>query len=195
MLAPAFPAPVIANQVVFRAIMDAVARPGEVKALPTAVGAPPPLSNTAAALALALLDHETPLWLDPPLARTSAVAEWIRFHTGARVTSDPRQASFAFIADPADAPPFELFALGTSEYPDGSTTLVLQVDRFGAGQCLSLAGPGIADVRTFSAAPLPADLQDRLVANHALFPRGVDLILVSANSVAALPRSIVSARG
>jgi alpha-D-ribose 1-methylphosphonate 5-triphosphate synthase subunit PhnH len=194
MLAPAFPAPVIANQVVFRAVMDAVARPGEVKALPPAVGAPSPLSNTAA-LALALLDYETPLWLDPPLAKIPAVAEWIRFHTGARVTGDPRQAAFAFIADPAHAPPFDQFALGTSEYPDGSTTLILQVDRFGAGQCLSLTGPGIADVRTFSAEPLPADLHDRLVVNRALFPRGVDLILVSANSVAALPRSVVPARG
>jgi alpha-D-ribose 1-methylphosphonate 5-triphosphate synthase subunit PhnH len=194
MLAPAFPAPVIANQVVFRAVMDAVARPGEVKALPPAVGAPSPLNNTAA-LALALLDYETPLWLDPPLAKMPAVAEWIRFHTGARVTADPRQASFAFIADPAHAPPFDLFALGTGEYPDGSTTLVLQVDRFGAGQCLSLAGPGIADVGTLSAEPLPADLHDRLAANRALFPRGVDLILVSANSVAALPRSVVSGRG
>ena len=103
MLAPAFPAPVIANQVVFRAVMDAVARPGEVKALPPAVGAPSPLNNTAA-LALALLDYETPLWLDPPLAKIPAVAEWIRFHTGARVTGDPRQAAFAFIADPAHAP-------------------------------------------------------------------------------------------
>ena len=68
MLAPPFPAPVVANQVVFRAVMDAVARPGEVRALPPVVGAPSPLSATAAALALALLDYETPLWLDPPLA-------------------------------------------------------------------------------------------------------------------------------
>ena len=108
---------------------------------------------------------------------------------------DPQQAAFAIIADPAHALPFDRFALGTSEYPDRSTTLVLQVDRFGGGEGLSLAGPGIAGVRTFSAAPLPADLHDRLVANRALFPRGVDLILVSADSVAALPRSVVSARG
>jgi alpha-D-ribose 1-methylphosphonate 5-triphosphate synthase subunit PhnH len=195
MLAPAFPAPVVANQVVFRALMDAVARPGEVRALPPVVGAPSPLSDTAAALALALLDYETPLWLDPPLAAAPAVAEWIRFHTGARLTADPQQAAFAIIADPVHALPFDRFALGTSEYPDRSATLVLQVDRFGGGKSLTLAGPGIADVRTFSAAPLPTDFHDRLVANRALFPRGVDLILVSASSVAALPRSVVSARG
>src|ERR1700704_3923207 len=165
MLAPAFPAPVVANQVVFRAVMDAVARPGEVRALPPVVGAPSPLSDTAAALAL--LDYETPLWLDPPLATMPAVAEWIRFHTGARLTADPQQAAFAIIADPAHALPFDRFALGTSEYPDRSTTLVLQVDRFGVGESLSLAGPGIADVRTFSAAPLPADLHDRLFLHPA----------------------------
>jgi alpha-D-ribose 1-methylphosphonate 5-triphosphate synthase subunit PhnH len=192
MLAPAFPEPVIASQAVFRAVMDVIARPGEVKALPLPVMAPPPLSATAAALALALLDYETPLWLDPPLANTPAVTEWIRFHTGARVTADPQQASFAIIADPENAPPFDLFALGTGEYPDRAATLVLQVERFGAGACLSLAGPGIADTRTLSAEPLPSDLHDRLVANRALFPRGVDLILVSPNSVAALPRSVVS---
>jgi alpha-D-ribose 1-methylphosphonate 5-triphosphate synthase subunit PhnH len=45
-------------------------------------------------------------------------------------------------------------------------------------------------VSSFSAQPLPPDFQARLAANRALFPRGVDLILVSPDAVAALPRSV-----
>jgi alpha-D-ribose 1-methylphosphonate 5-triphosphate synthase subunit PhnH len=195
MLASAFPEPVLASQAVFRAVMDAFARPGEIKALPHATAAPSPLSASAAALARALLDYETPLWLDAALADVPAVAEWIRFHAGARVTDDPRQAAFAIIADPAQAPPFDLFALGTPEYPDRSTTLVMQVGGFGQGQRWSLSGPGIAERASLSADPLPGDLGERLAANRALFPRGIDLILVSPDAVAALPRSVVLQRG
>ena len=195
MPATAFPAPVLASQAAFRARMDALARPGTVKPLPPAAAAPSPLSATAAAVALTMLDYETPVWLDAPLAQRPQVADWVRLHTGARVTSDPREAAFAFIADPVHAPAFDGFSLGTPEYPDRSATLVLQVEDFGSGQRLLLAGPGIADVRSFSARPLPPDFQNRIAANRALFPRGVDMILVSPDAVAALPRSVASTRG
>ena len=191
----AFPAPVLASQAAFRALMDALARPGTVKPLPPAAAAPSTLSATAAAVALTMLDYETPVWLDAPLAQRPQVADWVRLHTGARVTSDPREAAFAFIADPVHAPAFDGFSLGTPEYPDRSATLVLQVEDFGSGQRLLLAGPGIADVRSFSARPLPPDFQNRIAANRALFPRGVDMILVSPDAVAALPRSVASTRG
>jgi len=195
MPATAFPAPVLASQAAFRALMEALARPGTVKPLPPAAAAPSPLTATAAAVALTMLDYETPVWLDAPLAQRPQVADWVRLHTGARVTSDPREAAFAFIADPVHAPAFDGFSLGTPEYPDRSATLVLQVEDFGSGQRLLLAGPGIADVRSFSARPLPPDFQNRIAANRALFPRGVDMILVSPDAVAALPRSVASTRG
>jgi alpha-D-ribose 1-methylphosphonate 5-triphosphate synthase subunit PhnH len=185
-----YPAPVIASQAVFRAVMDAMARPGEIKPLVPAPAAPAPLSATAAAVALALLDYETPVWLDAPLASTPQVADWIRMQTGARVTADPQSAAFAFLADPMRMPAFDAFSIGTAEYPDRSTTLVLQVEHFGAGERLSLSGPGIAGARDFSSEPLPLDISERLLANRALFPRGVDLILVTPSAVAALPRSV-----
>jgi alpha-D-ribose 1-methylphosphonate 5-triphosphate synthase subunit PhnH len=196
MLAPTFAQPALASQSVFRSVMDALAHPGEIKTITAQVAVPPPLGPAAAAVALTLLDYETPVWLDPPLAAIPEVAQWFRFHTGAPITADPREAAFAVVADAEAMTTFDAFSLGTADYPDRSTTLVLQVDGFAAGECLTLSGPGIRKTRTFSAAPLPADIRARLIANRALFPRGVDLILVSRNAVAALPRSIhVAPRG
>jgi alpha-D-ribose 1-methylphosphonate 5-triphosphate synthase subunit PhnH len=190
MLAPAFAEPVLASQKVFRAVMNATARPGEVVRLPETVASPPPLAPAAGALALTLLDFETPVWLDRPLAEEAEVAAWLRFHTGAPLVAEPERSAFAFIADPARVPDFANFALGSADYPDRSTTLVLQVERFGAGEPFSLAGPGIAGTRSFAAEPLPGDFFARLRANRGLFPRGVDLLLVSADAIAALPRSV-----
>src|SRR5262249_42420997 len=127
MPAAAFPAPVLASQAAFRALMDALARPGTIRPLTPAAAAPSPLSATAASVALTALDYETPVWLDAPLAQSPQVADC------ARVTPDPREAAFAFIADPVHAPAFDGFSLGTPEYPDRSATLVLQVQGFGSG--------------------------------------------------------------
>jgi alpha-D-ribose 1-methylphosphonate 5-triphosphate synthase subunit PhnH len=193
MTAAAFPAPVLAGQATFRAMMDAFARPGTVQRLPRGVAAPSPMSAGAAAVALAMLDYETPVWLDAALAEDAP--DWIRLQTGARVTSEPAEAAFAFFADPEHARAFDAFAQGTPEYPDRSATLVLQVEDFVSGDGLVLSGPGIADARNFSARPLPSDFQARIAANRALFPRGVDVVLVSPAAVAALPRSVAAQRG
>ena len=66
----------------------------------------------------------------------------------------------------------------------------LQVERLQAGAGLVLAGPGIRDRNALAAAPLPGDMTARLARNHALFPRGIDLLLASADAVAGLPRSV-----
>jgi alpha-D-ribose 1-methylphosphonate 5-triphosphate synthase subunit PhnH len=52
-----------------------------------------------------------------------------------------------------------------------------------------LAGPGIDGEQEMHAAPLPDDFAGRLIANRGLFPRGVDLLLVTDYAVAAIPRS------
>jgi len=189
-LAAGFDNPVLAAQSVFRAVMDAMARPGTIHKLAGLPAAPAPLSPAAAAIGLALTDYETPIWLDDRLAAASQVAQWLAFHTGAPLTRDPARAAFAFIAEVIDAPPFDAFALGTPEYPDRATTLVLQVERLGAGPGLTLTGPGIAGTRRFAAEPLPRDFLARLAQNRTVFPRGVDLVLAAPDAVAALPRTV-----
>lgn len=189
-LAAAFADAPAASQSVFRAVMNAMARPGTVQPLEPALAPPPPLSRGAGAVALTLIDFESPLWLDETLAASPEVAEWLRFHTGAPITLDPRRATFALIADAADAPSLEDFALGSEEYPDRSTTLVLQLESFAAPTSLRLSGPGIAGTTRLAIKPRPDALAQNLARNRALYPRGVDLLLVTADAVAALPRSL-----
>jgi alpha-D-ribose 1-methylphosphonate 5-triphosphate synthase subunit PhnH len=194
MLAPAFADPVLSSQAVFRAVMEATARPGTIHAAGTGTDAtaPAPLGKAAAAVALTLVDYETPVWLDPALAQAADLAAWFRFHTGAPLVADPGRAAFAFIAAPQAMPEFEAFAQGSMEYPDRAATLVLQVDRLetAGATALRLSGPGIRGIRTLAATPLPTDFAARLRANRALFPRGVDIILAAGATLAALPRSV-----
>jgi alpha-D-ribose 1-methylphosphonate 5-triphosphate synthase subunit PhnH len=68
--------------------------------------------------------------------------------------------------------------------------VILQVARFAEGRGYRLSGPGLAAPVRLNVAGLPADFVARWAANHALFPRGVDLLLCDGGDVAALPRSV-----
>jgi len=188
-LSPAFANPVYDTQATFRAVMDAMARPGETRAVPAALKPPAPLSASAAAVALTLLDYETPFWLDTALAKAEDVARWLKFHTGATATPNPEEAAFAFAAEPLALPPLGAFSQGTPDFPNRSTTLVVQVAAFTGGAPLTLSGPGVKGHRTFEPLPLPPHFADDLRANASRFPCGVDIIFAGPRLVAALPRS------
>lgn len=162
----------------FRAVLDAMARPGTGVALPAAHG-PAPLSSAAAAVLLTLVDRTTPLHLAgahdcPPLR------EWVAFHCGAPLVGAD-QASFA-LGTWAALSPVDRFAIGTAEYPDRSAMLI--VDDADHGQPVTLSGPGI---RGTAAAHLPDPAA--FAANHARFPLGWDAILTPGEALVAVPRS------
>lgn len=184
-----FASPVFEAQAAFRAVMDGMARPGTIQPLRDAARAPAPLSPAAAVIALTLCDHDTPVWLDPALAASEAVGAWIGFHTGAPLTDVPAEAHFAFAARPATLVALDNFSAGTQEYPDRSTTLVLQVDSLRSGGALRLEGPGIETSSSLSADPLPRHFVEQWRQNNARFPRGIDAILASAGALACLPRT------
>lgn len=187
-LSGGFADPVTEAQAVFRAVLGVLSRPGTIAALVPGVRPPPPLNAGAAAVLASLADQDTPVHLDAALAAEPAVATWIGFHTGAPVIDDPAAATFAVIADPAAMPALSRFRLGTDEYPDRSTTIVLQVADI-SGAALSLEGPGIDGTAHLAPHPLPANFVEQLRANRGLYPRGVDLIFATDDSLAALPRS------
>lgn len=180
---------VLCAQSTFRLVMDAMARPGTIQHLLATAGAPAPVMRGTAAIALTLFDHDTPVWLDRKMSATRDVGKWLRFHTGAPVVADPASCSFALIGEGSALPALERFAFGTSEYPDRSTTLIVQVSTLTQGPVVELSGPGIDGVTILRAAFEPADLFDRLAINKVLFPRGVDVVLVADDAVVAIPRT------
>lgn len=184
-----FADPVLDAQRAFRALMDAMASPGRIVPLAVDCDPPAPLRPVAGAIAATLLDADTKLWLDRPLATSAAVPAWLRFQTGAALMAEAAEADFALVADMGQLGTLDHFARGTAEYPDRSTTLVLQLDGFDGGQTLVLAGPGIPGERRFAPATLPPRFVEQWDANRAAFPRGVDLVFAGPGAIAAMPRS------
>lgn len=184
-----FADPVGASQTVFRALMDALARPGSVHVLPEVTAPPAPLTASATALIATLADADTPVWLDPALTKTSAVRDWIVFHTGAPITAHQSEAAFAVVSAPQNLSALNGFALGSQEFPDRSTTVILQVTTLTEGAPLTLEGPGIKGQASLAPDPLPQHFARQWMANRQAFPRGIDLILAAPGCVAAMPRS------
>lgn len=190
-LAPGFADPPLAAQACFRRLLAAMACPGTIAVLDP-VPAPAPLASAAGAVALTLCDADTPVWLDAALAVPDVLA-WLRFHTGCRIVAAPEEAVFAFATGPAV--PFDRLAAGSDEYPDRSATAILQIEGFASGATLRLEGPGIAHAATLRARGLPTGFLAWRAANRARYPRGVDVVLVAGDALAALPRSIVVTGG
>jgi alpha-D-ribose 1-methylphosphonate 5-triphosphate synthase subunit PhnH len=187
-IGPAFSDPVRESQIAFRKIMEAVARPGTRADFGHAVEAPAGIGVAAATVALALLDFETLVWVDPALRGGEAEA-WVRFHCGCALTTNPAEAAFAIVTDVANAPALNAFNLGDARYPDRSTTLILQVESLDAGEAVSLAGPGIEDRTVVSPSGLPEGFWAQMRDNNAKFQFGVDVLIVSGSFLTAVPRS------
>ncbi|PKU26399.1 phosphonate C-P lyase system protein PhnH [Telmatospirillum siberiense] len=187
-LLPGLSDPVLDQQSVFRAVLYAVSHPGSIVALPVRLTPPAPLDPSTAAVALTLADYETPLWLDAA-AQSSRVSGYFRFHCGCPLTARPEEAAFAVVADASAMPPLGLFHTGSDEYPDRSTTLIIQLPSLDNGEAWTLRGPGIEKSTVFAPAGLPGDFRTWIADNRVLFPRGVDLIFTCGASLAALPRS------
>jgi len=187
-LGPGFADPVHDAQAAFRVVLDAMAHPGRIVDLARPLAGPPPhpLGVAATAVALSLCDRDTPVWLDEA---ARAAAGYIAFHCGSPVVEAPGEASFAFVTAPENLPPLEQFALGTDEYPERSTTLVIEAAGLAAGRGVQLEGPGIRGAARLDTVGLPARFWAERAALAVLFPRGVDVIFVSGAKLAALPRS------
>lgn len=175
------------QQRVFRLVLEAMSRPGRLVTADAPEGTETALNAAAVAVAQTLLDDSTPVWIDPDLVE-DAVLEFLRFYCGCPVTADPGAAAFAFAAD--RLPDLDRFSVGDDEFPEASTTVVLQVERLADGTDVVLAGPGIDGTAGIADPGLPADFWTQWAALAPLYPCGIDVILTSGSTLCCLPRTV-----
>jgi alpha-D-ribose 1-methylphosphonate 5-triphosphate synthase subunit PhnH len=191
----------------YRLLLDAMARPGEIRVLPAEDLTPPPGIHGAAALVgFALLNTDASFCT----VGDEEVSRYLAVHTSAPVAV-PEEADFIFIGSGADADDIPgLIAQakrGTLPYPEEGATLVLSVEELSAGQpagaalpegqpagsadlTLALEGPGVKTINYLHIKGVHTDVLSAWRAQNEEFPLGIDLILADRQGrIAAVPRS------
>ena len=173
------------SQHTFRALLDAMARPGQARRLGPALPGVA-LGGAMARLLLSLADDETAVWWQNDDA---GLAPWLRFHTGAPLADQPQAAAFAVVTDLSQMPCLADFAQGSPASPEQSTTLMLELPAFEGGVPQAWRGPGIEHVTVVNLAGLSDEFWRQCLVNQAGFPQGVDMVLTCGEWVIGLPRS------
>ncbi len=175
---------VIDAQRVFRRLLRAASRPGEVLALPETGDDP------IEAVALTLLDGEVSFCAPGTEEREGCVARL----TGARV-APVTEADFAFFFGGGSDGEVSNLKRGTLEAPEEGATAVYEVGRLserGGERALRISGPGVpvAGV-TLGVDGVSGDEFEAMKESRAGYPLGVDLYLIDGEGrISGLPRSV-----
>jgi alpha-D-ribose 1-methylphosphonate 5-triphosphate synthase subunit PhnH len=188
MIAAGFSDPVFQSQAAFRALLSALSEPGAPQAIGSAAPAPAGLHPATATALLTLADYETPIFL-PQALRDGPAGAWLRFHCGAALVDEPAEAVFAVIEGAEASPALADFDPGHDQFPDRSTTVIVQCAGLDGGPEVTLSGPGIDGNRSIAPRGLRPGFWAEVAANAELYPLGVDLILTCGDALIGLPRS------
>lgn len=171
--------PVHDTRETFRALCDAMSRPGTVQRVPAA-----PADHAVAAT---IVDHEVSAYTDDDDLR-DALSGQGRF--------DEAQPDEADIVHTHGVPSWDTgdLARGSLVEPSEGATAIYRVESLSSDPedgltTVTLSGPGVPDTRTVRLG-LPADEFDAIAAAQSPYPRGVDAIFTAADQVVAIPRSV-----
>ncbi|MEM6160994.1 phosphonate C-P lyase system protein PhnH [Erwinia sp. P6884] len=183
-LLASFTHPVADVQRAFRRILKAMSEPGVQVSLPSLPGWGR-ASPAATAVLMALVDRETPVYIDDALKDEALLAN-LRFHTGAPVTG-AEAASFALL-HAGSAQDIASFIPEDEGASGKSTTVIIEVAALSGGLTLRLSGSGLLERRAI-APQLPESVLRYLRARPHRYPQGIDLIFTCGENMMALPRT------
>jgi alpha-D-ribose 1-methylphosphonate 5-triphosphate synthase subunit PhnH len=187
------------TQYIYRQLLDATAKPGQVRNLRQATAhlqSIEPLCTVTVGIAMTLLDQEVSFHV--ALREQPTVAEYIRNMTYAK-WSETAHADYVFIDGRLADETFDVLAtllkIGTLPSPELSTTVFIKVEQLQAEAkelSVSLRGPGIRSTQPVVVDGLAARwLQLRKLLNGE-FPLGIDLVLYTeSGDVLGIPRTTI----
>ena len=177
--------------IVFQLLAIAMHHPGQKINLGMCSDYPPPLNTASAAVALAVLHPETPVWTD--VGARSCAPLWLQAKTGAALVTEPSMAALALITAPARMPRLSRFHFGDDQQPERSALVVVQVKGFSRpGPRNLLAGDG--QRVKISPDGLPDYFWADWVGQSRFSPLGVDVVFTCGDELVALPRELRIAR-
>lgn len=166
------------QQTLFRELLEAFSRPGSIRELSES------LAGTSAlrAILATLMDGECSL-ADPH--DLIAAEDWPLLQAR---RGSPETARYVAV-DGKKSPNF-MPALGSLESPEFGATLLIAVEALGRGaQSISLSGPGIDGQCQLQFDGLHGDWLIQRAEWVSAFPLGIDLLLIDAQCIVALPRT------
>lgn len=163
----------------FRSLLNATSYPGRSYNTNNLIK-PNGLSNAAATILITLCDNENNVYLSNEL-NVEEIRNWIIFHTGANITNK-ENADFA-VGKWEHLLPLDNFKIGTSEYPDKSSTLIIEESNFKKVKC-NISGPGIRNKLQIHL-PNP----ELIIKNNCHYPLGIDFYFANNLEIYSIPRS------
>lgn len=172
--------PVHDTRETFRALLDAMSRPGTVGRVPT--------GPADRAVVAALVDHEVSFHT-PDDGLAEALAAEGRY--------EPAPPTAADIVHARGVPDWDVRELrrGSLREPSGGATVVYRAGSLEAepdpgaeGTTVRLTGPGVPGERVAAVGLPPGELA-ALAAAQSTYPRGVDAVVTAGRRLLAVPRS------
>jgi alpha-D-ribose 1-methylphosphonate 5-triphosphate synthase subunit PhnH len=190
------------SQAAFRALLDALSRPGSVCRLPDCSykGAPRGFCAPALSILKTLCDHRVSF----SVGGGSGDSQWMRYLEANLATpfKGAEEADYVLFDGTRFDEDFALLKRGSAEFPETSATAVLCVGRLAEGvgenagentprSCrLVLTGPGVRERASLTLAGFDHRYTEERGRANRFPPMGIDLFLVDPEGrVAGIPRS------
>jgi alpha-D-ribose 1-methylphosphonate 5-triphosphate synthase subunit PhnH len=186
------------SQATFRALLDALSRPGKVCLLPGNAynGAPRGFCPPALSILKTLCDHRVSFSLVSG-NRTPELSRYLEVNLATPLAEVEKADYVIFDATTFDED-FLRLKRGSSEFPEDSATALLCVGRLAEGSVetdtpscrLRCAGPGVQDTAFLTVTGLDPRYSEARARTNDLSPLGIDLFLVDPEGrVAGIPRT------